>query len=67
MRSPRLLWAIWLAAATCCAGPLSDALVGPERLAKRQQFNKGEPIDAEGKGAVISGESTLRPVELPPS
>lgn len=61
-----MLWAIWLAAATCCAGPLSNAIVGPEqqadsriRFAKRQQFNKGEPIDAAGKGAIISGERPL--------
>lgn len=58
-----MLWAILLAAATCCAGPLRVPLAGPEqqadsliRLAKRQLFNQGEPIDATGKGAVISGE-----------
>lgn len=58
-----MLWAIWLAAATCYAGPLRDSLVGLEQqadsgiwLAKRQQFNEGEPIDGKGKGAVISSE-----------
>ena len=65
-----MLWAIWLAAATCYAGPLRDSLVGLEQradsgiwLAKRQQFNQGEPIDGTGKGAIISGERSPPPFE----
>ena len=68
-----MLWAIWLAAATCSAGPLRNSLVGPEQqaesriqLAKRQQFNIGQPIDATGKGAVILGKrSPLRSNSCP--
>lgn len=63
MKTSRMLWAIWLAAATCYAGPLRESLVGLEQqadsgiwLSKRQLFNEGQPIDGTGKGAVISSE-----------
>lgn len=63
MKSSQILCAIWLAAATCYAGPRRDSPVGLEQradsgilLAKRQQFSQGQPIDGTGKGAVISGE-----------
>lgn len=70
MKSFQMLWAIWLAAATCSASPLRDSVVGPEQqadsrilLVKRQQFNLGQPIDGKGRGAIISSERSPAPFE----
>ncbi len=62
-----LLVSLWLSG-TSVAGPVAEGIHQREALPpkqnkhlrpvleKRQQFDKGEPIDAKGKGSPILGE-----------
>lgn len=65
MKFADLACAILCASTITSAGPIPDAHPIPNRqsahsVEKRQQFDQGEPIDADGKGAPFSGQPHRR-------